>query len=150
MHALHTHSPTSSHTCPHTHTLSHLHSPIISLSLSPTLNTHLYSLNLSLAPSLTLTLSLSHTHTHLHPSTHTHTLTHTQLTGQQTSSITVLIHFSTSTANSAQVIVAGNNAGHVTWFISQPPQKTYSILFCDQTSHTAQPIVALQVRPRCW
>jgi hypothetical protein len=43
------------------------------------------------------------------------------------------------------VIVAGTKGGHVTWFISQPPQKTYSILYSDQTSHAPNPIVALQV-----
>ena len=86
--------------------------------------------------------------THTRTCTYTNTHSQTQLPGQQPSSITVLIHFATS-INSAQVIVAGNKGGHVTWFISQPPQKNYSVLYCDQTSHGSHPIVALQVRLVC-
>ena len=104
--------------------------------LSPSPPFLFLSLSLSLSPSLSLSLS------------RTHSLTQSQLPVQQSSSITVLIHFATS-INSAQVIVAGTKGGHVTWFISQPPQKTYSILFSDQSSHAPHPIVALQVSGVC-
>ena len=58
--------------------------------------------------------------------------------------VSALTHFSTS-FNSAQVVVVGNERGVVTWYISQPPQKTYSLLYSDKEAHTPYKIVALQV-----
>ena len=46
--------------------------------------------------------------------------------------------------NMAQVMVAGDEGGSLTWYISQPPQKTFSILFTD-SKHSPAPVVSLQV-----
>jgi len=65
------------------------------------------------------------------------------------SPVTALIHFMTS-INAAQVVVTGNKSGMVSWYISQPPQKTFSLLFTTQR-HAPHPVVALQVRTfLCW
>lgn len=57
--------------------------------------------------------------------------------------VTALIHFLTS-INTAQVVVAGGGGGSLTWYISQPPQKTFSVLFND-LRHSPVPVVSLQV-----
>lgn len=66
------------------------------------------------------------------------------LFSQVASPVTALIHFMTS-INAAQVVVAGNKNGVVSWYISQPPQKTFSLLFNAQ-NHAPHPVIALQVR----
>lgn len=66
------------------------------------------------------------------------------LFSQVASPVTALIHFMTS-INAAQVVVAGNKNGVVSWYISQPPQKTFSLLFSAQ-NHAPHPVIALQVR----
>ena len=57
--------------------------------------------------------------------------------------VTALIHFMTS-INTAQVVVAGGGGGGLTWYISQPPQKTFSVLFTD-SQHSPAAVVSLQV-----
>lgn len=57
--------------------------------------------------------------------------------------VTALTHFMTS-INMAQVVVAGGARGTLTWYISQPPQKTFSILFTD-SQHCPVSIVSLQI-----
>ena len=58
--------------------------------------------------------------------------------------MTSLIHFTTS-INTAQVVVVGSSSGMVSWYISQPPQKTFSLLY-NTHCHAPHPVVSLQVR----
>ena len=60
--------------------------------------------------------------------------------------MTSLIHFTTS-INTAQVVVVGSGGGTVSWYISQPPQKTFSLLY-NTHCHAPHPVVSLQVRYR--
>ena len=62
---------------------------------------------------------------------------------QPSAPVTSLVHFSTS-ITMAQVVVVGTQKGTVSWYISQPPQKTFSLLFSDRP-HYPHDIVSLQV-----
>lgn len=62
---------------------------------------------------------------------------------QPSAAVTSLVHFSTS-ITMAQVVVVGTQKGTVSWYISQPPQKTFSLLFSDRP-HYPHDIVSLQV-----
>ena len=62
---------------------------------------------------------------------------------QPPAAVTSLVHFSTS-VSLAQVVVVGTQAGTVSWYIAQPPQKTYSLLSFSQP-HFPHSVVALQV-----
>lgn len=58
-----------------------------------------------------------------------------------------MVHF-TTTVSGAQVIVAGSKMGVVTWYIAQPPMKTFTILTTEAV-HSPSPIISLQVRYNC-
>lgn len=55
-----------------------------------------------------------------------------------------MIHF-TTTIEGAQVVVAGNANGHITWYIAQPPMKTYTVLSSSK-EHSPHKVTSLQVR----
>ena len=62
---------------------------------------------------------------------------------QPQDAVSSLVHFSTY-GNLAQVVVVGTQEGTVSWYIAQPPQKTYSLLSFDRP-HYPHSVVALQV-----
>lgn len=61
---------------------------------------------------------------------------------QPEGAITALVHFVTTIAG-AQVVAAGNDQGQVTWYIAQPPMKTYTVL--SSIKAHAHKVVSLQV-----
>ncbi len=86
------------------------------------------------------------------PPTHTHTHTHTHIQPNSLpkpdEAITSLVQFSTFINSS--VVVAGTRGGTLTWYIAQPPQKTFSVLYTDKNQHAQHSVVALQVSLRCY
>ena len=62
---------------------------------------------------------------------------------QSDAAISALSHF-TTTIEGAQVVVAGNAVGQITWYIAQPPMKTYTVL-SSTSEHSSDRIVSLQV-----
>ena len=61
---------------------------------------------------------------------------------QSSAAITSLVHFYTSLGS--QILVSGNCNGEVTWYIMQPPQKTFTVLLADHR-HEPHSVKSIQV-----
>ena len=61
---------------------------------------------------------------------------------QSSATITSLVHFYTSLGS--QILVSGNCEGEVTWYIMQPPQKTFTVLLADHR-HEPHSVISIQV-----